>query len=81
MWSSFYILGTYVPLTEEGNLVVDQIVASCYAQFNHDLANNAMKPLQWYPGIMKMIFGAEDGSPIYVTTAKEVRKWFLPNDI
>ena len=72
MYSSMYILGAYVPLTMEGNLLVNDIVASCYAQFAHDLAHNAMKPLQWYPGIMKWIFGFEDESPIYVTTAK---KW------
>ena len=76
-----YILGAYDPLTMEGNLLVNDIVASCYAKFDHDLAHNVMKPIQWYPAIMKWIFGVDDMSPIYVTTAKEVGKWFLPNDI
>ena len=75
MYCSTYILGVYVPLTMEGNLVVDGIVASCYALCDHDLANFAMKPIQWYPGIMKWIFGVDNGSPIFVATAKEVGKW------
>ena len=76
-----YILGAYVPLTLEGNLVVDKILGSCYAQIDHNLAHTAMKPIQWYPEILKWIIGVDDGSPTYVTTAKEVRKWLLPNNI
>ena len=30
---------------------------------------------------MNWIFGVDDGTPFYVTTAKEVGKWFLPIDI
>ena len=76
-----YILGAYVPLTMEGNLVVDGIVASCYAKFDHDLAHYAMKPIQWYPEIMKWIFSVDDGSLFYVTTTKKVGKWLLNNEI
>ena len=43
-----YILGTYVPLTEEGNIVVDGVLASCYASFDHDLAHITMAPIQLF---------------------------------
>ena len=33
-----------MPLTEEGNIVVDGVLASCYASFDHDLAHIAMVP-------------------------------------
>ena len=38
-------LGAYVPLTADGNIVVDQILASCYASFDHDLAHLMMMPM------------------------------------
>ena len=65
----------------EGNLVVNGILASCYASSDHDVAHNTMKPILWYPEIIKSIFGVYDGSPIFVTAAKELGKLLLPNDI
>ena len=43
-----FLSGAYVPLTEDGNIVVGGILASCYASFDHDLAHLAMVPMQWY---------------------------------
>ena len=68
-------------MTLEGTLVVEGVVASCYASFDHDVAHNVMKPIQWYPEIMQWIFGVNDESPVFVATAKEVGKWLLPGDI
>ena len=39
------LLGAYTPLTKEGNIVVDGVLASCYAFSNHDLAHTAMAPI------------------------------------
>ena len=61
--------------------MVNGILVSCYASSDHDMAHATMKPILWYPEIMKLIFGVYDGSPIYVTAAKELGKWLLPNDI
>ena len=73
-----YILGAYVPLTEEGNIVFDGVLASCYASFDHDLAHITMAPIQWFPEIIEGIFGKEKGSLAYVNIAKELGRWLLP---
>ena len=57
---SYIILGAYVPLTRDGNIVVDQMLASCYASFDHDLAHLMMMPMQWYPEMLGFIFGVNN---------------------
>ena len=73
-----YILGAHVPLTEDGNMVVDGVLTSCYASFNHDLAHFMIKPMQWYPEIIEWIFGVSNYYPAYVNMAKEFGRWVLP---
>ena len=55
--------GAYVPLTEDGNIVVGGVLASCYASSDHDLAHFAMISVQWYLDIMDWIFGVNNGTP------------------
>ena len=74
----FFILGAYVPLTKDGNIVVDQMLASCYASFDHDLAHLMMIPMQWYPEKLGFIFGANNEYTGYVSIAKEFGRWVLP---
>ena len=62
--------GAYVPLTEGGNIVVDGVLASCYASFDHNFAHLAMIPMQWYPEFTEWIFGVNNGSPEYVNIVK-----------
>ena len=50
-----------MPLTIEGNLIVDGILASCYSFEHHDLAHIGMIPMRWFPGVMDWIFGEENG--------------------
>ena len=45
--------GAYVPLVNEGNIVVDGVLASCYGSFNHDVAHIIMAPMRWFPGTME----------------------------
>ena len=71
-------LGVYVPLTMEGKMVVDGIWASCYAIVDHDLAQIAMKPIQWYPDIIDMVFGDENGVSVFVSVFQDFGRWVLP---
>ena len=70
--------GAYVPLTMEGHIIVDGVLASCYASFDHDLAHMAMTPIQWFPQVMEFIFGEDNGSSVFVKMTKEFGRWMLP---
>ena len=77
---NLYFLGAYVPLTREGNIIVDGILASCYPSTDHDLAHLIMKPLHWFPEIVQWIFGKENGFTTYVTILGEASKYIQPNE-
>ena len=64
----------------DGNILVNGILASTYASFDHDLAHIAMFPMQWIPDIMKLIFGQDNGSPVYVHTVKHFGRYLLPQE-
>ena len=73
-----YFSGVYVPLTMEGNIVVDGVLASCYANVDHDIAQIVMKPIQWYPDIIELVFGDENGVCAYVNIAQDFGIWLVP---
>ena len=75
-----YNIGAYVPLIMEGNIVVDGIVASCYPSFDHNLVHFEKTTMQWCPEIMVWSFGVESGAPTFVTIAKRLGKWLLPDE-
>ena len=70
--------GAHVPLTMEGNIVVDGILASCYASFDHNLAHFAMTPVQLFPTIIGWTFGCNNEIPDYTIMAKSVGRYLLP---
>ena len=74
---SHYVLGVYAPVTADGNIIVEGVLASCYASFDHDMAHFAMTPMQWYPEIISWLFGVNKFYPGYVSIAKEVGRWVL----
>ena len=74
----FNILGAYVPITRQGNIVVDGILASCYASVDHDLSHIAIAPIQWYSEIIEFLFGKYEGSPEVVDIAKHLGRMVLP---
>ena len=65
-------------LTTEGNIIVDGVLASCYASTDHDLAYFAMTPIKWFPEIIEWIFGNENGLQGYVKIVKEFGGWVQP---
>ena len=67
-----------MPLTTEGNIVVDGILASCYADIDHDLAHITMTPMQWFPHIIEWTFGDDSRFPVLVIMAKQFGRLMLP---
>ena len=70
--------GTYVPLTQEGNIMVDGVLASCYASVNHDVGYLATAPLRWFPRMMEWMFGEYNGFSNFANIAHNLGKWLLP---
>ena len=70
--------GAYVPLTMEGSILVDGILASCYPSVGHDLAHIGMTPMRWFPWMIEQIYGESSGSPGYVEIALQWARWVLP---
>ena len=64
-----------MPLTEEGNILVDRVLASCYASAAHDLSHIGMTPMIWFPEIIEWIFGNENDYQGYIKIAKELGSW------
>ena len=71
-------LGAYVPLTTNGKIIVDGVLASCFANSHHDVAYSVMIPIQKFSEVMDLIFGIEDGFPVFVSSARQLGKLLLP---
>ena len=76
----FLLVGAYVPLTKVGNIVVDGVLASCYASCDHDLAHITMAPMQWLPKTIEWLFGEDEGSADLVSIVKTLGRMILPPD-
>ena len=59
--------------------MVDGVLASCYADFDHDLAHFTTTPMQNFADVTEWIFGNEFGFPLYVGTARQLGKLILPD--
>ena len=71
--------GAYVPITNKGNIIVDEILASCYpSSFDHNLAHYGMAPMRWFPDIMHMMFGEDDTLSVFIRINEELGLWMLP---
>ena len=71
-------LGAYTPLTLEGNIVVDGVLASCYTSVNHDLGHLATAPIRWFPRMMEWVVGECNGLTIFANIAEEIGIWIVP---
>ena len=70
-----------MPLTKEGNIIVDGVLTSCYADFNHDLAHLTMIPMQRFANVLQWIFGDDAGFPIYVIIARQLGFLLMPEGL
>ena len=75
----YLLLGAFVPLTLNGYIIVDEILASCYIDVHHDMAHLVMAPFRWLPGIIAWLFGEDTGFQVSVGIAEQLSKWILPN--
>ena len=61
----------YVPLTMDGNIMVNGVLTSCYASSDHGLAHIALAPVRYFPEITEWIFGIQG----YVSIAEDLSGW------
>ena len=73
-------LGAYVPVTMEGNILIDGVLASCYPSVHHDILHIGMTPMRWFPYTTEWIFGVDNGFPTYVYTAGGLGIWIMPDE-
>ena len=78
--SLYFSPGAYVPLTGEGNIVVDGVWASCYPSIDHELAHIGMTPIRWFPELIQWIFGDDKGLSAFARSAEELGSWMMPDD-
>ena len=65
----------------EGNIVVDGVLASCYPNFDHNLAHIGMTSLRLFPQMIEGILGgAENGVSVFAKVATDFEKWVLRFD-
>ena len=69
--------GAYAPLTLNGNSIVDEVLASCYASVLHDLGHFGMTPIKLLPDINDWILGHDEKFPAYITIFQECMEWLL----
>ena len=66
-------------MTSEGNIIVDEVLASCYAStVDHHLAHFVTTPIRWFPDIIQMIFGEEERISAFMRIYEALGLWILP---
>ena len=74
----FTISGAHTPVTMNGNIVVEGVLASYYAFSDHDLGHLATTPFRLFPDIVEMILGNDNGSPAYANIITTCGNYLLP---
>lgn len=68
--------GVYAPLTEQGNIFADDILCSCYAVVNHELAHWCFTPvrvlLNTLPSVMKWVENRSEGIHWYAEILRKI---------
>jgi len=68
----------WAPLTSEGTLLVDGLLASCYASYPHELADLALAPVKLLPGFLLDDEKTQhiDGTRTFIKMMKQVGDMF-----
>ena len=70
-----------MPLTVEGSIIVDGVLASCHASADHGVAHLITTPIQWFPKIIEWLYGEGNGFPVFITVVETLGPWMLPHDL
>ena len=62
----------------EGNIVVNDVLVSCYPDIDHDMSHFGMTPIRLFPVMIQWIFGEDNGISSYANVAEYVADWVLP---
>ena len=65
----------------EGNIIVDGILASCYASSYHDLVHIVTAPVQWFPEAIEWIFGYDNDFHVYAYIVNDLVNWISSAEI
>ncbi|XP_046559732.1 sonic hedgehog protein-like [Haliotis rubra] len=70
--------GVYVPLTDEGTVLVDGVFASCYSSIDHHIAHAFTAPFRWFPWLLNS--WQNDGYSPLVDWLKQFGHMILPTN-
>ena len=62
-------------------MIVDGVVASCYASGDHDLIHIVMAPFLRFPDKIEGFYGTDKEFSIYVKTWQNLGRWLLSNGV
>ena len=65
----------------EGRIMTDEVLASCYAFGDHDLAHIGITPMLLIPSINDLVLGDDSGIPVYIEIAEEMGSVMLPPEL
>ncbi|CAM1304947.1 SHH (predicted) [Pycnogonum litorale] len=74
--------GAFVPVTESGTLLVDDVLVSCYATIDHYVSHMVLAPMRWFPKLFENEESQfNDGIRTYAKILKYFGRKVLPRSL